>query len=103
MRHAAIGIGREIARQAPDLVTVEWWKENRGERIFLDYNQNARDRTIASAASPYARARTPRCPLPDVGGVGHQPGDWTIATVPDRVASVGDVHADRWGQEFDLP
>lgn len=59
VRHAAIGIGREMARQAPDLVTVEWWKENRGERIFLDYNQNARDRTIASAFSVRPRPNAP--------------------------------------------
>ncbi len=63
VRHAAIGIGREMARRAPELVTVEWWKENRGERIFLDYNQNARDRTIASAFS-VRPGPMPRCPHP---------------------------------------
>lgn len=103
VRHAAIGIGREMSRRAPDLVTVNWWKEQRGERIFLDYNQNARDRTIASAFSirprPMAPVSTPLLwdELPDT-----DPDDWTIATVPDRIASVGDVHSDRWDKAFDL-
>ena len=103
VRHAAIGIGREMARRAPELVTVEWWKENRGQRIFLDYNQNARDRTIASAFSlrprPEAPASTPltweELPTTD-------PAMWTLATVPERVATLGDVQAARWGQAFDL-
>lgn len=103
VRHAAIGIGREMARRAPDLVTVKWWKEDRGSRIFLDYNQNARDRTIASAFSlrprPNAPVSTPvtweELPTTD-------PADWTLATVPERLAVVGDVQADRWGQAFDL-
>ena len=51
VRHAAIAFGRELERRLPDQVTTKWWKEERGERIFLDYNQNARDRTIASAYS----------------------------------------------------
>src|SRR5436305_5676443 len=51
VRHAAIGFGRELERRLPGEVTTKWWKEERGERIFVDYNQNARDRTIASAYS----------------------------------------------------
>ena len=51
VRHAAIAFGRELERRLPDQVTTKWWKEERGERIFIDYNQNARDRTIASAYS----------------------------------------------------
>ena len=51
VRHAAIAFGRELERRLPDEVTTKWWKEERGERIFIDYNQNARDRTIASAYS----------------------------------------------------
>ena len=51
MRHAAIAFGRELERRLPGEVTTKWWKEERGERIFVDYNQNARDRTIASAYS----------------------------------------------------
>src|SRR3954453_7780816 len=49
VRHAAIAFGRELERRLPGEVTTKWWKEERGERIFVDYNQNARDRTIASA------------------------------------------------------
>ena len=60
LRHAAIGFGRELARR-DDGVTVDWWKEERGERIFVDYNQNNRDRTIASAYSLRPVARRPRC------------------------------------------
>src|SRR3954465_4815674 len=51
VRHAAIAFGRELERRMPGRVTTKWWKEERGERIFVDYNQNARDRTIASAYS----------------------------------------------------
>ena len=62
MRHAAIGFGRELERR-DDGVTTKWWKEERGERIFVDYNQNCRDRTIASAYSlrplPGAPVSTP--------------------------------------------
>ncbi len=71
VRHAAIAFGRELERRLPDQVTTKWWKEERGERIFIDYNQNARDRTIASAYSvrpkpgapvsaPLTLGRTPR-------------------------------------------
>src|SRR5438067_9877371 len=51
VRHAAIAFGREPERRLPEQVTTNWWKDERGERIFIDYNQNARDRTIASAYS----------------------------------------------------
>ena len=50
-RHAVIALGRELSRRMPDHVTVSWWKEERGARIFVDFNQMARDRTIASAYS----------------------------------------------------
>jgi DNA primase len=84
VRHAAIAIGREMARRAPELVTVEWWKENRGQRIFLDYNQNARDRTIASAFSVRPAPPGAGVHAPDLGRGARLPipGDWTIATVP---------------------
>ena len=52
VRHGVIGIARELERRLPDLVTTSWWKEERGERIFVDFNQACRDRTIASAYSP---------------------------------------------------
>ena len=103
VRHAAIAIGREMSRRAPELVTVEWWKENRGQRIFLDYNQYARDRTIASAFSVRPRAIAPvSTPLTWDEVAETDPTDWTIATVPQRIAERGDVHAGRWGQAFDL-
>jgi DNA ligase D len=94
VRHAAIAFGRELERRLPGEVTTNWWKEERGARIFVDYNQNARDRTIASAYSIRPRPGAPvSAPvtwdeLPDV-----QPEDFTVATMPARFAQVGDVHA----------
>lgn len=87
VRRAVIAIGRELARRMPDAVTVAWWKEERGERIFIDYNQAARDRTVASAYSlrptPTATASTPLTweELPSV-----EPTDFTARTVPERLA-----------------
>ncbi|WP_372790625.1 non-homologous end-joining DNA ligase [Paraconexibacter sp.] len=94
VRHAAIAFGRELERRAPMEVTTKWWKEERGERVFVDYNQNARDRTIASAYSIRPRPGAPvSAPvewdeLPDVA-----PEDFTAATMPARFAERGDVHA----------
>jgi DNA ligase D len=94
VRHAAIAFGRELERRMPGQVTTKWWKEERGERIFVDYNQNARDRTIASAYSvrpkPGAPVSAPLTwdELPDVA-----PEDFTVATMPARFAEVGDRHA----------
>ena len=63
VRRAGIALAREVERRAPDAVTTSWWKEERGERLFIDYNQNARDRTFASAYSvrktPIATVSTP--------------------------------------------
>jgi DNA ligase D len=93
VRHAAIAFGRELERRLPGQVTTNWWKEQRGERIFVDYNQNARDRTIASAYSIRPRPGAPvSAPvawdeLPDVA-----PEDFTVATMPARFAAVGDLH-----------
>src|SRR5215212_4759897 len=93
VRHAAIAFGRELGRRMPGEVTTNWWKEERGERIFVDYNQNARDRTIASAYSVRPKAGAPvSAPvawdeLPDVA-----PEDFTVATMPARFAAVGDLH-----------
>jgi DNA ligase D len=95
VRHAAIAFGRELERRLPDQVTTNWWKEERGERIFIDYNQNARDRTIASAYSirpkPGATVSAPVTwdELPEV-----TPEDFTVATMPARFAEVGDRHAE---------
>jgi DNA ligase D len=94
VRHAAIAFGRELERRLPGEVTTKWWKEERGERIFVDYNQNARDRTIASAYSIRPKPGAPvSAPVTwdELGEV--QPEDFTVATMPARFAEVGDHHA----------
>lgn len=94
VRRGLIALGRECTRRMPEEVTINWWKEQRGQRIFIDYNQAARDRTIASAYSvrPNARAlvSTPVRwdELDDV-----EPEDFDIETVPVHFAEVGDPHA----------
>ncbi|MEC9324660.1 MAG: non-homologous end-joining DNA ligase [Actinomycetota bacterium] len=94
VRRAGIALAREIERRAPDAVTTSWWKEERGQRIFVDYNQNARDRTFASAYSarktPIATVSTPLS-WADLGDA--EPDDYTIRTVPDLVASRPDPWA----------
>jgi len=95
VRHAAIAFGRELERRLPGRVTTKWWKEERGERIFVDYNQNARDRTIASAYSVRPKPGAPvSAPLSwEELFDGAAPEDFTVATMPDRFAEVGDRHA----------
>ncbi|MGD9526825.1 non-homologous end-joining DNA ligase [Pseudonocardia sp.] len=94
VRHAVIAIGRRVADRIPERATVAWWKEERGERVFLDYNQAARDRTIASAWSVRGRPRaTVSMPvtweaLPDV-----EPEDFDVRTVPGLLDGHGDAHA----------
>lgn len=92
VRHAAIAIGRELARRLPDIVTVNWWKEERGERIFVDFNQNARDRLMASAYSirptPEARVSMPLA-WDELGSI--SPDDFTVLTAPARFAERGDA------------
>jgi DNA ligase D len=94
VRHAVIAAARELERRLPDLVTTAWWKEERGEKIFVDFNQMARDRTIASAYSPRPLPHAPvSCPvsweeLSDV-----DPRELTIRTVPARLAADGDAWA----------
>ncbi len=93
VRHAAIAFGRELERRTHG-VTTKWWKEERGERIFVDYNQNARDRTIASAYSLRAKPGAPvSCPvewdeLPRIA----DPFALNLHTVPARFAERGDLH-----------
>ena len=67
VRRCALAFAREIERRAPELVTTAWWKEERGEKVFIDYNQNARDRTIASAYSVRRAARRGRVGAGDLG------------------------------------
>jgi DNA ligase D-like protein (predicted polymerase) len=91
VRLAAETIAREVERRAPELATSKWWKEERGERVFVDFNQNAKDRTVASAYSvrsrPDARVSTPLRweEVPDC-----LPESFTVATVPARYGDIGD-------------
>jgi DNA ligase D len=95
VRHAAIAFGRELERRLPGRVTTNWWKEERGRRIFVDYNQNARDRTIASAYSVRPRPGAPvSAPVTWDELAEVQPEDFTVATMPARFADVGDRHAE---------
>jgi DNA ligase D len=94
VRRCALAFAREVERRAPELVTTAWWKEERGERVFIDYNQNARDRTIASAYSVRARPdATVSAPFrwDELGDL--ETEDFTMATMPARFAELGDVHA----------
>jgi DNA ligase D len=94
VRHSAIAFGRELQRRVPGEVTTNWWKEERGERIFVDYNQNARDRTIASAYSVRPKPGAPvSAPLAWEELDHVAPEDFTVATMPARFAEVGDRHA----------
>jgi DNA primase len=93
VRLAAQTVAREVERRAPDLATSRWWKEER-EGVFVDFNQNAKDRTVASAysvrATPDARVSTP-LRWDEVADC--DPAAFTVATVPQRVAEVGDPWA----------
>jgi len=93
VRRAALALAREVERRAPALATSKWWKEER-HGVFVDYNQNAKDRTVASAYSvrPTADARV-SAPLAwdEVPAV--DPADFTLATMPRRFAQLGDRHA----------
>ena len=94
VRRAAVALAREVERRAPDIATSKWWKEER-HGVFVDYNQNAKDRTVASAYSirplPDARVSTP-LRWDEVAGC--DPAAFTIDTVPGRFAEVGDPWAD---------
>ncbi|CAN5801241.1 non-homologous end-joining DNA ligase [soil metagenome] len=102
VRRAALALAREVERRAPALATSKWWKEER-HGVFLDYNQNAKDRTIAGAYSvrpkPDARVsapltwdEVPRC----------NPADFTLGTMPARFLEVGDLHAAMDGRSYSL-
>jgi DNA ligase D-like protein (predicted polymerase) len=93
VRRAAVAVAREIERRAPELATSKWWKEER-HGVFVDYNQNAKDRTVASAYSlrpvPDVRASAPLAwdEVPSC-----DPAAYTIATMPERFARIGDPWA----------
>ena len=95
VRAAAVAVARELERRRPDLITAAWWKEQRGRRVFVDFNQNAPHKTIFGAwsvrARPGAQVSTPFS-WAELGAV--VPAELTLATVPGRVASAGDP----WGE-----
>jgi DNA ligase D len=94
VRRTALAFAREVERRAPKLVTTAWWKEERGRRVFIDYNQNARDRTIASAYSVRARRdATVSAPVTWDELQEVETEDFTMATMPARFAERGDVQA----------
>jgi len=94
VRRAALALAREVERRAPLLATSKWWKEER-HGVFLDSNQNAKDRTVAAAYSvrptPDARVSAPLA-WDEVAAC--EPADFTLATMPERFAGIGDRHAD---------
>jgi DNA ligase D len=94
VRSAAVAAARELERRRPELITAAWWKEERGERVFVDFNQNAPHKTIFGAwsvrARPGAQVSTP-IRWEDIEAI--HPDELTIATVPDRVAAHGDAWA----------
>jgi DNA ligase D len=103
VRRATIAIARAAERRRPDLVTTAWWKEERGDRVFVDFNQMARDRTIACAYSLRANARaTVSTPVTWAELSEVEPDDFDLRTVPDRVAKIGDPHAGIDESPFDL-
>jgi DNA primase len=94
VRSAAVAAARELERRRPELITAAWWKEERGERVFVDYNQNAPHKTIFGAwsvrARPGAQVSTP-ITWDEIGAI--HPDELTIASVPERVAAEGDPWA----------
>ncbi|NYJ74958.1 non-homologous end-joining DNA ligase [Allobranchiibius huperziae] len=96
VRHGVIGVARELERRMPELVTTAWWKEERGEKIFVDFNQACRDRTIAGAYSPRPLPGAP-VSMPvrweELGDIATK--DFTIATVPKLLDDRGDAWAQR--------
>src|SRR5690606_37674868 len=93
VRRAALALARDVEARVPELATSEWWKEER-HGVFVDYNQNAKDRTVAAAYSvrptPDARVSAPLswAEVPDC-----DPHDFTLVTMPERFARIGDAHA----------
>ena len=104
VRRAALGFAREVERRAPDDVTTTWWRKDRDpHHLFVDYNQNARDHTIAAAYSvrgfPDARVSAP-IRWDEVDDC--DPHDFTIFTMPARFADLGDLHEDIDDHVFDI-
>jgi DNA ligase D-like protein (predicted polymerase) len=92
VRRAALALAREVERRAPTIATSKWWKEER-HGVFVDYNQNAKDRTVASAYSVRPKPTAPvSAPLSWDEVDSSEPGDFTMATMPARFAAIGDRH-----------
>jgi len=104
VRRAALAFAREVERRAPDDVTTTWWRKDRDpSALFVDYNQNARDHTVASAYSVRANAEaTVSAPIRWDEVDDANPSDFTIATMPGRYAEVGDLHAGIDDAVFDI-
>ena len=102
VRRAALALGRDVERRAPGLATTKWWKEER-HGVFVDYNQNAKDRTVAGAYSvrPTSDARV-SAPLAWDEVADADPADFTLATMPARFERIGDRHADIDVQAYSL-
>ena len=102
VRAAAVAVGRELERRRPDLCTAAWWKEERGSRVFIDFNQNAPHKTVFGAwsvrARPGANVSTPFS-WDELDSV--HPDQFTIANVPERLAAGGDPWADMEPQSLD--
>ncbi len=103
VRRAAVALAREVERRLPDIATSKWWKEERGQKVFIDYNQNARDRTVASAYSvrnnPEGRVS---CPIRWDELEHVELADFTLATVPARYREIGDLEATIDDEAFSL-
>ncbi|MFT4229311.1 MAG: non-homologous end-joining DNA ligase, partial [Microbacterium sp.] len=101
VRHAVIAAGRELERRMPERVTMNWWKEERGARVFVDFNQAGRDRTMAGAYSPRALpGATVSTPITwDELAAGVDPASFTVRTIPARLAETGDP----WAGLLDRP
>ncbi len=104
VRRAALAFAREVERRCPDKATTTWWRKDRDPRaVFVDFNQNARDHTLAAAYSVRGTsdARV-SAPLQWSEVAGCDPRDFTLATMPERYARTGDLHADIDAHAFDL-
>ncbi|MGB6005096.1 MAG: non-homologous end-joining DNA ligase [Ornithinimicrobium sp.] len=103
VRHAVIAIAREVERGMPDLVTTAWWKEERGDKVFVDFNQACRDRTLAAAYSPRPLPGAPvSTPVTWEELPGLDPTQLTVHSVPERVAARGDPWSHLHDEHADL-
>jgi len=103
VRAAAVAVARELERRHPDLITAKWWKEERGERVFVDFNQNAPHKTVFGAWSVRPRVgATVSMPIPWELVDELEPDEMTIASVPPWVAQHGDPWADYGDDPQDL-